>query len=157
MGRKRRSIRQQKRNRCADRSTAIFAGQAQKEIFVNEALARIDVLTDGIVESEENSPPTIPVEGSSWLVGDSPVGDWSGMAGKIAGYQSGQWLFVDPRDGLRITNRATGQIMRRLGGNWQIPVAPSAPSGGTTIDLEARALLEGLIAELRVAGIFAQD
>lgn len=87
-------------------------------------------------------------------MGPAPSGAWTGHAGKIACRQLGNWLFVEPRDGLALLNRTTGQVLRFHGG-WMAPASPAAPSGGTTIDSEARAVLAGLIDALNEAGIFA--
>lgn len=132
----------------------LFAGQSQKEIFVNEALALTDALIHCIIEAEQPAPPATPADGLAWLVASAPTGDWSGQAGKIACRQLGQWLFVAPRDGMRIVNKATGQDWRRIGGAWKTPVPPAAPSGGATVDAEARAGLALLVQRLRDAGIF---
>lgn len=131
----------------------LFAGQAQKEIFVNEASARIDAIIHCAVEGTLTTPPASPVDGQSWLVGTSPTGDWARQAGAIASRQAGQWLFTPPRDGLRVLDRTTGQEKRYHGG-WKAPTAPSAPAGGTTIDAEARAAIADLVAKLREAGVF---
>lgn len=131
----------------------LFAGQAQKELFVNEAHARLDALLHCAVEGTLSSPPASPLDGQSWLVGTSPSGDWAGQAGSIASRQAGQWLFTDPRDGLRVLDRATGQEKRYLGG-WLAPAAPASPTGGSTVDAEARAALSDLVARLREAGVF---
>lgn len=100
------------------------------------------------------APPGAPVDGQCWLVASSPTGDWIGHAGDIACRETGTWLFVTPRDGMRMLNRATGQEMLYLGG-WQVPSTPAAPTGGTTIDTQARAAINGLISALKQAGIFA--
>lgn len=131
----------------------LFAGQAQKEIFVNEAHARIDAIVHCAVEATQAAPPATPVEGQSWLVGGSPTGDWAGQAGKIASRQGGQWLFTPARDGMKVLDRATGQE-RRYHGGWKGPAAPSAPSGGATVDAEARAAIAELVAKLREAWVF---
>ena len=52
-----------------------------------------------------------------------------------------------------VLNRATGQQMRNAGG-WQLATPPAIPSGGTTIDVEARTAINVLIAALRTAGVF---
>lgn len=132
----------------------LFSGQSQKEAFVNEGLVLLDALMHCIVEGEANSPPVTPIEGSAWIVGQSPVGDWSGLAGKLACRVAGQWVFVTPQDGMRIMNRLTGQTMRRLSGTWLVPAAPNSPSGGSVVDAEARSVLNALIQRLRDAGVF---
>jgi hypothetical protein len=131
----------------------LFAGQAQKEAFVNEAHALTDALLHCAIEDEAATPPTSPVEGTSWLVATSPTGAWAGQAGKIACRQSGNWLFVAPSDGMTLLNRSNGQ-QRRYFATWLAPSEPSAPSGGATIDTEARTAINALIAALRTAGIF---
>ena len=134
----------------------LYAGQAQKEAFVNEAHALADALMHCAIEGIGASPPAHPVLGTSWLVGSAPNGPWAGQAGKIASYQAGNWLFTEPRAGMRVLNRATGQDLRYVS-TWQTPVRPSAPSGGNIVDSEARAVLNQLINALESAGIFAHS
>ncbi len=132
----------------------LFAGQAQKEVFVNEALALADALMHCAVQGEAAAPPATLVEGHCWLVANAPTGGWAGQANKIACRQAGQWLFITPRDGMRILNLATGQDMRRVGGAWAAPTTPASPSGGTIVDSEARIAIVNLLQRLQDAGIF---
>jgi len=132
----------------------LFAGQAQKEFYVNEAHALVDALLHCVVEGTANTPPAAAVDGTAWLVGSAPTDAWAGQAGAIAARQSGTWLFVAPRDGLRVLNRLTGQDMRFHGG-WQNPVRPAQPAGGTTVDNEARVAISQLLSALSMAGIFS--
>jgi len=132
----------------------LFAGQAQKEVFVNEALAILDGIAHAAVEGELASPPAAPADGQAWLVGAGPGGEWAGRAGQVALRQSGQWLFLPPRDGLKVLDRSTGQDRRCVGGAWLTPSVPAAPSGGAVIDTQARAALAALVVALRQAGIF---
>lgn len=130
----------------------LFAGQSQKEGYVNESLARIDVLLHGAIEAKSAVPPTTPEDGQCWLVESGASGAWTGHAGEIAAYAGGNWLFFTPRDGFRLLNRATGQELR-FRGSWQQPARPGAPSGGTTIDTEARVTIAALLQCLTEAGI----
>ncbi len=107
------------------------------------------------IEGEAAAPPATPVDGTNWLVGASPTGSWAGQAGKIACRQGTNWLFVAPRDGMRLLNRANGQERRYFAG-WQVPGVPAAPSGGTTVDAEARSAIAALVSALRTAGVFPQ-
>ena len=132
----------------------LFAGQAQKEGHVNESLARIDALLHPAIEDELAAPPASPGEGLCWLVGPSATGSWAGHSAALASFTGGNWLFVAPRDGMRVLNRASGQEMRFFG-SWQRASRPAAPSGGTVIDSEARTALTALIAALTTAGILS--
>jgi len=134
----------------------LFAGQAQKEVFVNEAHALTDALLHPAIEGEADAPPAAPAAGECWLVGDTPTGNWADHAGEIASFQPGGWIFAAPRDGVRLLDRVTGQEIRYRGG-WQRPATPAAPSGGTTVDAEARAAIAGLIAALVAGGLLAED
>lgn len=130
----------------------LFAGQSQKEIFVNEALALTDALMHCLIEGVANSPPPTVNNGMNWLVGSTPSGEWAGQAGKLACKQAGGWMFVQPVDGMRIVNRATGQIMLFLT-TWKTASAIPAPTGGSTVDAEARTAVTQIIAALKASGI----
>lgn len=78
------------------------------------------------------------------------------MAGRLALRQAGNWIFVEPRDGMRVLDRSTGQDRRYLD-DWLAPATPAAPSGGTTVDSEARSAIAEIIATLREAGILPQS
>jgi hypothetical protein len=134
----------------------LHAGQAQKELHVNEAHALTDALLHCVIEGESAAPPASPTEGTAWLVAGAPTGDWSGQAGKLACRQSGQWLFVVPRDGMRLFDRDSGQEIRYLAG-WIAPGRPAQPSGGSVVDVEARTAISALIATLEQAGIIPSD
>lgn len=130
----------------------LFAGQAQKEFTVNQAHARIDALLHAAIEGEANDPPATPADGDCWLVGSAPSGEWESYSDQLACYETGTWIFVVPRDGMRLLDRSTGQL-KLYRGAWTAPAAPSAPSGGTTIDAEARAAIADLITVLADAGV----
>lgn len=132
----------------------LFAGQSQREIFVNEALARLDALVDCAIEAQLPAPPAAPAEGKSWLVATGASGAWTGQGGAIACLQQGQWLFQPPVDGLRLLNKATGQYLHYLG-SWRMAAKPSSPTGGTVIDVQARSTIGALITALVEAGILA--
>ena len=131
----------------------LFAGQAQKEFYVNEAHALIDALLHAACEGEAADPPATPTEGEAWLVGNGATGEWTGEDGKLASRQSGNWLFTTPSEGMQLFDRSTGQMILYRSG-WQRPAAPILPSGGTVVDAEARTAIADLITALVDAGIF---
>jgi hypothetical protein len=131
----------------------LFPGQAQKEASVNGAHALTDMLLHPAVEGEVDTPPAAPADGECWLVGALPTGSFAGREGCLAGFQHGSWLFALPRDGMRVFDRATGQVLVHTG-EWRRVAAPAMPAAGSTIDQEARDAVAGLIAALREVGIF---
>src|SRR6187431_3252474 len=87
----------------------LFAGQAQKEFFVNEAHALADALLHPAIQGEANTPPATPAEGDTWLVGGAPTGAWTDHPGKLASFQAGAWIYAAPRDGMKVLEIPTGQ------------------------------------------------
>jgi hypothetical protein len=151
----------------------ILPGQAQKEVFHNEALAMADALLHPVVEGPPlAAPPAAPAEGRCWIVAAGATGAWAGEANRIAAWTAGGWRFLAPVPGLLAWNRAAGHWLHWTGTAWgdgTLPVAgisvggkkvvgtrqpavPS-PSGGTTIDAEARAALNAVIVALKTHGL----
>jgi len=153
----------------------LASGQAAKEITHNEALLIADLLIGGAVEEPpRNSPPASPVAGQSWIVGNSPSGIWAGKAGQLACYTSAGWRHILPPDGLSLLVHSTGTFAVRRGGAWDVAEvradkvkvagtqvvgaqAPAigAPTGGSTVDAEARAAVGAILAALRSHGLIA--
>lgn len=153
----------------------LSAGQAQKEITHNEALTRIDALLHGAVEAHDlNTPPASPAPGQCWIVGTSPDGAWAGMTGAVAAWTAGGWRFIAPTAGMTLWDRANGYFMRHDGTVWTAGditgnslriwgvqvVGPQAaaipdPSGGATIDGNARVTIGTILNALREHGLIA--
>lgn len=151
----------------------ILPGQAQKELFHNEALALLDAaLHPAVEEGPLAAPPAAPEAGRSWIVGDTATGAWAGMEGRIATWTGGGWRFVAPVPGMLAWNIEAGYWLSWSpsgwsGGEWpaaalriggqqvvgaRLPDVPS-PSGGTIIDAEARAAIDALVATLKTHGL----
>lgn len=153
----------------------LAAGQAQKEMTVNEALIRLDIAVQAsAVAAGVDQPPATPEIGQCWIVGDAPAGEWSGHAGALAGWTSGGWRFLVPAEGTAIWVEADGLVWRRVGGAWKIgelsgsrvivdgvqvvgaqhsAIAP--PSGGDVVDVQARGALATILAALVSHGLIA--
>ena len=71
----------------------LAAGQAQKHVTLNGALATLDGLVQTAVESRTLlTPPTSPMDGQIGLVPPSPTSaDWMGLTDKLARYEGGNW------------------------------------------------------------------
>lgn len=147
----------------------IVAGQAQKEMTHNEAVALIDLILQPAVEAVGlNNPPATPAIGACWVIGAAPTGAWEGQAHAVAGWTAGGWRFVAPRDGFCVWDAADNRPIRfhadawsgealageslRLGGQSILSsraAAISAPRGGTQIDAEAREALSAILLVLQ--------
>ena len=133
----------------------LFAGQAQKEFYFNEAISLADILLHPVVQGETETTPSSPMEGDCWIVGPQPAGAFADHAGYLAGYQSGQWLFAAPREGMRAFD-VSMMAERRYDGGWTTPPVIAAPSGGSVVDVQARAVISSLLAALLGSGILRQ-
>lgn len=153
----------------------LAAGQAQKEMTHNEALAMLDIAVQArVAAAGVNDPPADPAIGACWIVGDAPTGAWADQAGTIAGWTSDGWRFVVPVEGLAAWVGDQAVAARWLSGAWVIgdlagsrvsiggtqvlgaqAAAIADPGGGTTIDTEARAALAGILTALRGHGLIA--
>jgi len=153
----------------------LAAGQAQKEIVHNEALALADLLMQPLAESlGRNDPPSAPVLGQIWILGDAPTGAWAGHAKAVAGWSEGGWRFIPAAEGLHLWLRDTGCRAVHRAGTWQQGVieaaeiriggvrvtgarqaAISTPSGGTIVDVQARDALAAILAALRSHGLIS--
>lgn len=134
----------------------LFAGQAQKEAFVNEAFARADALLQPVVLDELAAPPAAPAAGDCYLVAEPATGGWTGHDRAIALWAENQWLFLPPREGARVFDLAAAAFASfSASEGWQRTEPPALPSGGATQDSEARAAIVQLVARLHQAGIFS--
>jgi len=151
----------------------ILPGQAQKEAYHNEALALIDAALHAEVEEGPlDTPPADPGEGQCWIVAEDAVGAWTDRVDALACWTGGGWRFVAPRPGMLAWNKASGLWLHWSGTGWsdgslpaaalfiggqqvvgpRLPDVPS-PSGGTVIDVEARAAVDALVATLKSHGL----
>lgn len=148
-------------------------GQAQKEFFHNEALQQLDTLVAAAVEVlPQNAPLSSPAPGACYIFGTAPSGAWAGKAGQMASYSAGGWRFLPPTDGQTVFVKSTGLRAEYRGGAWEFGVmrtgsvmiggvevvstrsaAIAGPSGGSTVDSEARTAIGEILAALRHHGL----
>ncbi len=132
----------------------LAAGQAQKEVTHNEALALLDGLLSPMIENATTTvPPANPASGAAWLVASGATGAWQGEIGRIAIATDGGWRFVSPFEGLLLWDRAQGTQRRFHNGAWVLPNNLALPAGGATIDAEARTALANIAALLGKWGL----
>ncbi|MFN4095298.1 MAG: DUF2793 domain-containing protein [Sphingomonas sp.] len=154
----------------------LHAGQAQKEMFHNEAVTGIDLLLHPVVQGVGvDTPPATPDVGQAWTIGDAPTGDWAGHGGEIANWTDGGWRFVIPCAGMEIWVESLARPLRYHGGSgWQAGViaasrieigglqvvgergeAIAMPTGGSTVDEPARTAIAAIISALQAHGLVA--
>lgn len=131
----------------------LFVGQSQKEITFNEAILLIDFLLQPIIEGTATTVPSVPTSGQCWLITSGATGIFAAKTDQIAAWSEGGWRFIAPKEGMRVYDRArTGDRIYR-GSAWRTPTMPSAPTGGTTVDAQARSAIIAITDALRDAGI----
>ncbi|MEK6636723.1 MAG: DUF2793 domain-containing protein [Pseudomonadota bacterium] len=153
----------------------IAPGQAQKEMTHNEALARLDIMVQPVVEAVAPlTVPANPVLGECWIVGVGANGAWLGHDGALAAWTAGGWRFVAPFEGMAAWSIADAMIAIRRGTDWiigqvnaqqirinNLPVltarqaAITNPAAGTIIDSESRMTIDAILAALRTHGLIA--
>lgn len=131
----------------------LAAGQAHKELFHNEALARIDFLIHPIVQAIESDPVNIVlIPGQSWLVAAGATNDWLGHDDQIAGWTGNGWLFITPMQMMRVYIESTDNFAVYRD-SWQLVEAVANPEAGAVIDSEARLAIDSILAALVAQGI----
>jgi hypothetical protein len=151
------------------------AGQAQKEIYHNEALTILDALVQPVVETAgDDAPPVSQAEGKSWIIGSAPTGDWAGHGGAIATWSASGWRFAPPAEGMAAWVADAGVFALYTDGAWSVGLVPALgvhiegvqvigaqrpaipdPAGGGTVDSEARTTLAAILAAMRDHGLIA--
>ena len=106
----------------------IQPAQAQKHVTHNEAIEILDIVVQlRLVDVALDTPPLTPAEGQTWAIGAAPTGAWVGMAGQIASWRAGGWMFVAPQEGWQAWVDTTNSVQVFDGSTW----VPSGGSGGT--------------------------
>lgn len=153
----------------------IAAGQAQKELSHNEALVLVDAALGAAAESAGiNEPPSSPLEGQCWIVGNAPTGAWEGQGRALAIWTAGGWRFITATPGLSVwvedrqlwavyqgTEWVIGVVQaarlvvdgQQVVGARGLPISP--PVGGGTVDAEARSAIAAIIDRLTEHGLIA--
>jgi hypothetical protein len=151
----------------------ILPGQAQKELFHNEALTRIDLALHPAVEGPPAAePPPAPAPGECRIVAPAATGDWSGRDNMLAIWTTSGWRFLAPQPGTSAWDKASAVPRVWDGNQWRsgelsctgllvngVKVVGArrpgvaSPSGGTIIDEEARAAINALTAVLMSHGL----
>ena len=153
----------------------ILAAQSQKEVTHNDGLNVLDALVQAVVEDRDlTAPPGAPAEGQVWIVAAAATGDWAGHDGELAQFIGGAWKFHIPFDGLTAWLADENVPARYDGAAWRAGVVAATridingqkvvgaqeaaiadATGGATVDTEARAAVNAVLAALRNHGLIA--
>ncbi len=96
------------------------ASQAQKHVTVNEALARLDALSQLTFVSRFEDVPNAPLDGQTYVVPVGASGIWSGQDHRVALFLNGGWVFVDARNGWMAWVVDEAVQLRFLDGFWDV-------------------------------------
>ncbi len=108
----------------------VEASQAQKHVTVNEALARVDALTQLTLASRSLTvAPGAPGEGGAYAVPEGAGGAWSGQDGQVALWLNGGWAFLAPQTGWRAWVADEGAPAVFDGVDWLSGTGAVSPNG----------------------------
>ncbi|CAN7386012.1 DUF2793 domain-containing protein [Pararhizobium sp. LjRoot238] len=96
----------------------ILPSQAQKHVTHNEALQRLDAVTQLTVTATLATPPSDPQEGTCYDIAPSSTGAWTGKSGNLAFRQDGDWIFIAPKEGWRGWFLAEDKMKIHDGSAW---------------------------------------
>ncbi len=107
----------------------LAAGQAQKHVTMNEALAALDTLSQlSVINRTQVAPPEDPAIGAAYIVAASPTGAFAGHAGDIATHDEAGWRFHEPADGWCCYVRSEDLLLVRAAGTWKAAAMPASPT-----------------------------
>ena len=155
----------------------IMSGQAQKDVTHNEALTLIDAGLSACAEAVGlNSAPSAPTVGQCWIVGSAPTGVWAGQADALAIWTAGGWRFLPAAEGLRVWLKDQALWATHVSSEWvvgeeavsrlmiggvqvvgQREPSVSLPTGGATVDSEARSAIAAILSRLESHGLIAVE
>ena len=128
--------------------------QAQKHVTHNEALERLDLLTQLVVQGfDVTTPPTEPTAGLAYALGNAPTGAWAGHPWELALHTGSGWLFVPPSEGWQAWGLAEEEARVWTGTAW-VPVNGTAETLGinASADLTNRLTVSATATLLTHAG-----
>lgn len=106
----------------------ILPSQAQKHVTHNEALQKLDAITQLVVRAELTTPPQVPEEGDCFLIATGAAGIWTQRAGQIAVWQDLAWTYISPAQGWRAWFANTSRVKVLHNGEWREAPLPATAS-----------------------------
>jgi hypothetical protein len=108
----------------------VQASQAQKHVTVNEAMVRLDAVSQLVLASTGlDTPPADPAEGACFAVAPGATDDWAGRDGQVAVADNGGWAFLAPAAGWRAWDASAGRPLVHDGTGWRATGFAQGASG----------------------------
>jgi hypothetical protein len=99
----------------------IAPSQAMKHVTHNEALVRLDAVTQLSVQAfDATMPPSAPQEGECYSLGVSTQDVWTGHDAELAVFSNCGWLFMPPQQGWRARDVPGSRLMVFDAGQWMV-------------------------------------
>lgn len=99
----------------------LAAGQLQKHVTLNEALTRLDALTQtAVVSATTMAQPAAPSDGALYILPSGATGaDWTGRsAHALVRAEAGGWLEIEAPEGLLAVVLDSDKVLVRRAGTW---------------------------------------
>ncbi|MEO0398458.1 MAG: DUF2793 domain-containing protein [Pseudomonadota bacterium] len=105
--------------------------QAQKHVTHNEAIRRLDALTQiNVKDRDLATPPGFPSEGDAYIAAAGASGDWAGGDQDLFAFQDGAWVRYQPAQGMAAWAADEGVLVVWTGTFWQTVNAGGGGGGG---------------------------
>ncbi|TVS00461.1 MAG: DUF2793 domain-containing protein [Rhodobacteraceae bacterium] len=133
----------------------IQAAQAQKHVTHNEAIERLDLVVQLVLQDiEVNTPPSLPQDGQIWATGGAPSGAWVGQPDRLAVWVNNGWLFITPDQGWQAT---LGSEIRIWDGNAWVSQPAAALTDVTGIGVNTGFDMINRLSVASEASLFSHD
>ena len=129
----------------------LAAGQLQKHVTLNEALTRLDALTQtAVVSRTVTAQPATPADGALYILPPGATGaEWAGRpTGSLMRAEAGGWIAVAAPDGLLAVVLDSEEVLVRRAGLW-------TPLAGEPVTALQNLTRLGVNTEADAANIFA--
>lgn len=131
-------------------------GQAQKELFHNEAIALLEALVLPVAHAKIADPVSLlPDPGDCWVVDSGAAGEWIGHDNSLAVWTEGGWRFIPAVESMRCYLLTSQNLTLFSGGQWLEYGAITAPAGGAIVDSEARSAIIEILDALNLFGLIS--
>lgn len=118
---------------------AITISELSGDFYATRDWARNAVDFIAVISAAVAAPPPAPAEAAAYLIPAAPAGVWAGRAGQLARWRGAEegWQYVVARNGMVVSDTATGSFLVRRAGAWRAVTATVAEHLAGAADLFA--------------------